>query len=354
MNKQKVQKEITDIINAYRKANPRFANKQYPAAKWQIQKLADMGVIEFMPNAPYQKNIGYAEADLVLKALQDKGSAVFNAYGEGEDIPPSALNKAMREIEPSTEEIVDEADDNETDTADDELQALIERVAVAEQQRQLEEDAVIAEKELALSIERLRLLTIEETAQKKNCHPETVRRAARDGAFPGARKVGAGVWLLPAPEVAAWQPLPVGRPAASPEAESRRRILLERRANDPGVLWVDGNDLVHFEGENSLPGTLTRRGRSAQWRGGQQAALEIIRASWGDDAPAMEALIASAPEWAHINRGFTGIRININGSVPRTEGLRRWAAGVRPPSGWTKKWTQSAGGGKGCLTLSRH
>lgn len=55
------------------------------------------------------------------------------------------------------------------------------------------------------------LLTVEQVASMKNCHPETVKRAIRAGRFPSARKVGS-VWLLPEDAVKNWKPRPVGRP----------------------------------------------------------------------------------------------------------------------------------------------
>lgn len=206
MNSQKVQQEITNIIDTYRKENPRFARKQYPAAKWQIEKLTELGLIEFMPAAPFSKTIGHTEADLVLKAVEDKASAVFNAYGEGEDVPASALNEAMSED--------GDDDEPEADEADEALQELIDRVAAAEDAEYLEQAMITEERRMARDYDGVNLLTVEEVAEMKECHPETVRRALRSGEFERPRKVGNGLWLLDAREVANWQPRPVGRPAA--------------------------------------------------------------------------------------------------------------------------------------------
>jgi hypothetical protein len=59
------------------------------------------------------------------------------------------------------------------------------------------------------------LLTVEQAATFKDCHPETIRRALRRGEFRRARKISSGahaVWLLDAEEVMQWQPRPAGWP----------------------------------------------------------------------------------------------------------------------------------------------
>ena len=92
---ESIKAEVDRITNEYRRANPRAARKQYPASKAQIARLAELGLLDYMPAAPYSKAIGYTEAELVIKAAETGPSAVFNAYGEGEATGPSALNSAL-------------------------------------------------------------------------------------------------------------------------------------------------------------------------------------------------------------------------------------------------------------------
>lgn len=96
---ESIKVEVDRITNEYRRANPRAARKQYPASKSQIARLAELGLLDYMPAAPYSKAIGYTEAELVIKAAETGPSAVFNAYGEGEATGPSALWRALNETD---------------------------------------------------------------------------------------------------------------------------------------------------------------------------------------------------------------------------------------------------------------
>jgi hypothetical protein len=96
MNAKKVQTEITNIIDSFRKEAPRAARKQYPVAKHQINTLTELGIIDLMP-----KNFGYTDAAMVIEAAQDSGSQIggFLASGEGDVVSASAsdLNMAIEE-----------------------------------------------------------------------------------------------------------------------------------------------------------------------------------------------------------------------------------------------------------------
>ena len=101
---ESIKAEVDRIISEYRTRAPRAARKQYPASKAQIARLAELGLLDYMPAAPYSKAIGYTEAELVIKAAETGPSAVFNAYGEGEATGPSALWRALNETDAAEDE----------------------------------------------------------------------------------------------------------------------------------------------------------------------------------------------------------------------------------------------------------
>lgn len=95
MNTQKVQELINqEIAKLHKQIGGKAARKQYAPAKWQIAKLTDLGIIDLMP-----EGFGHSDADAVIKAATTVGTAVFNAYGEGEAVPASELNQAVNEAE---------------------------------------------------------------------------------------------------------------------------------------------------------------------------------------------------------------------------------------------------------------
>lgn len=95
MNKQKVQQLINqEIAELHARIGGKAARKQYAPAKWQIAKLTELGILDLMP-----VGFGHSDASAVIEAATTKGTAVFNAYGEGEEIPASELNQAMNEVE---------------------------------------------------------------------------------------------------------------------------------------------------------------------------------------------------------------------------------------------------------------
>lgn len=99
MNTQKVQELINkEIAELHSRIGGKAARKQYAPAKWQIAKLTELGIIDLMP-----AGFGHSDACAVIKAATTKGTAVFNAYGEGEAVPASELNQAVNEVEPVIE-----------------------------------------------------------------------------------------------------------------------------------------------------------------------------------------------------------------------------------------------------------
>lgn len=85
-----------EIINQIIKENTekigyKAARKQYPAGKAQIVTLSELGIINLMP-----KGFGHSDAAAVIAEANRVKTAVFNAYGEGEVVPASDLNIAIR------------------------------------------------------------------------------------------------------------------------------------------------------------------------------------------------------------------------------------------------------------------
>lgn len=104
MNAAKVQAEISKIVEQYRERNPKFARKQYAAAKWQMVQAQELSILEMIPNAPYSQKPGFVEMNEIFKAVEDSGSARMNKFGEGEAIGASALYRALNEADPMDEE----------------------------------------------------------------------------------------------------------------------------------------------------------------------------------------------------------------------------------------------------------
>lgn len=84
---QKIQKIISDL---HSEIGAKASRKQYPAARWQIERLQALDILDLMPCG-----FGHSDATAVLKEAEASPSAVFNAEGEGEDIPASTLHQAI-------------------------------------------------------------------------------------------------------------------------------------------------------------------------------------------------------------------------------------------------------------------
>lgn len=141
MNRSKVQATITEMIEEYRNNAGKWARNQYPASKTQIAKLTELGLIEFMPNAPYEKHIGHSEAKLVIEAASKSDTALFNAYDEGEAVAASELHTAINEDEQPDYSDSDDAAYEALQQAHEEhaeLDALIEEVTELERQADLD------------------------------------------------------------------------------------------------------------------------------------------------------------------------------------------------------------------------
>lgn len=64
--------------------------RQYPVTKMQLRQLDELGLRAYMP-----AKFGYTDAAVVIDEATNAKSGVMNRYGEGEEIPASALYKAL-------------------------------------------------------------------------------------------------------------------------------------------------------------------------------------------------------------------------------------------------------------------
>lgn len=75
---ENIQNEINAIIEEnHKRIGGRAARKQAQIAKHQITTLTELGLIDYMPNAPYSRYIGYSDAKAVIEAAQDAGGKVY-------------------------------------------------------------------------------------------------------------------------------------------------------------------------------------------------------------------------------------------------------------------------------------
>lgn len=110
MNSEKVQTIINKIISEY--GYP--IRKQYPVAKWQIETLTELGIIDLMP-----KEFGHGDARAVIEEAERGATAVMDASGEGSEISGSALYQALHEAAPETVVVtINEAGDGMPDNVD--------------------------------------------------------------------------------------------------------------------------------------------------------------------------------------------------------------------------------------------
>lgn len=92
MEIEKIRSEVVRICNENQKAL-RY-KRQYPIAKHQEQALTELGLLEYMIPA-YRGQLGYSDAEAVIRAARDAGEYVggINSHGEGDVIKaePSRL-----------------------------------------------------------------------------------------------------------------------------------------------------------------------------------------------------------------------------------------------------------------------
>jgi hypothetical protein len=95
MNASKVRSEIEKVIAENRtNMTGKQVRKQFAPGKAQIAKLTELGILDLMP-----QGFGFSDADAVIRAATESKSAIMNAYGEGEEVPASALNQAVNQTE---------------------------------------------------------------------------------------------------------------------------------------------------------------------------------------------------------------------------------------------------------------
>lgn len=110
MNTEAIRTEIEKIVSDNRK-KLRGA-RQYPVTRAVQAELEALGIFQFIPQWMNRGYVGLSDAKAVLAAAkQSKSStAVFNAYGEGDDVetPESELHRLLNEqpeSEPQTQTI---------------------------------------------------------------------------------------------------------------------------------------------------------------------------------------------------------------------------------------------------------
>lgn len=127
MNRQKVQQEITNIIEAYRRQIS-YARQHNPSKKW-LAEAEQLGIADLLPS-----DIGNSDIQQVLKAAKQSQSAVFNAYGEGEAVAASALwlalNKADEPTVPEGSYSIVEVERYDNEAADADEEGYVTRYAV--------------------------------------------------------------------------------------------------------------------------------------------------------------------------------------------------------------------------------
>ncbi len=88
MDSSKAQKEINRIISElHERIGAKAARKQYPVGKAQRAELERLGLLDLMP-----AGFGHSDAAAVLAEAAQGWTAVFNAEGEGEEIPATELH----------------------------------------------------------------------------------------------------------------------------------------------------------------------------------------------------------------------------------------------------------------------
>lgn len=196
MNTDKVQQIINKIVEDYRSANGKYARNQHAASKKHIARAQELGILEFIPNMPYGKEIGNTEIQLILQAADDSGTAVMNAYGEGEETSKSELYKAIHEVVVETPEPTDEDEEFPFDTDLDELIDEVSTLADAEwlAEKQAEYDQEMRGMSEADAYELNAVMTAAEVVETYGLSPAAVRLAISRGQIP-ARK-SAGTWLI--------------------------------------------------------------------------------------------------------------------------------------------------------------
>lgn len=99
MNTEAIRTEIEKIVSDNR--NKLRGARQYPVSKVVQAELEELGIFQFIPQWMNRGYVGLSDAKAVLAAAKQakNTSAVFNAYGEGDDVetPESELHRLLNE-----------------------------------------------------------------------------------------------------------------------------------------------------------------------------------------------------------------------------------------------------------------
>jgi hypothetical protein len=108
MNTEAVRTEIKSIISALHKQLGKFARKQYPVAKWQVERLTALGIIDLMPSG-----YGHSDAAQIIKAAEDAARRIWDGgdeFGDYENYPGSSLWQLLNQpvaSEPTPEAVAE-------------------------------------------------------------------------------------------------------------------------------------------------------------------------------------------------------------------------------------------------------
>lgn len=109
--------EITNVINTNRANLPKGGRRQYGAAKWQNEKLAELGILHLMP-----QGFGHSDANAVIEAATTGKTTTigWNGNGDADEFTTSGttlfklLNPAPVQPEPTPAPVVAEVVETET------------------------------------------------------------------------------------------------------------------------------------------------------------------------------------------------------------------------------------------------
>ncbi len=117
LNTTAIAAEIINVIDTNRAGLPKGGRRQYPAAKWQTEKLAELGILHLMP-----QGFGHSDATAVIEAATAGKTATigWNGNGDADEFTTSGttlfklLNPAPVQPEPTPAPVVAEVVETET------------------------------------------------------------------------------------------------------------------------------------------------------------------------------------------------------------------------------------------------
>ena len=125
-----IKTEISNIVSEFRSSIRH--SRQYPMAKWQSEKLAELGLSEYLP-----AGIQHGDAGEIIKAAENNGGGAFNAYGEGEEWRGSKLNQLL-----NTPADTDEPQEPNVATNNNDVLEVVVKITIEQPDYEILEDRV--------------------------------------------------------------------------------------------------------------------------------------------------------------------------------------------------------------------